>query len=169
MTRLEDPQLTTRGIPSLGFPAASLSFGEIRPQVLFRRRTHQPNHDARGTRCCFGQRSTGLRRCRLPRGHSSAERPGQDHRQHPAGSRCDDFRELYALDEATPIFGLVAKTARHRRCESSAPGRPGGLGARSSFASHDPARHGRIRRANELKRPAWRRRWKPRFRISIRN
>ena len=55
------------------------------------------------------------------------------------------LRELYALDEATPIFGLLRKL--HAMDAASLPlaGGAGGLGARSAFASHDPARHGRIR------------------------
>ncbi len=55
------------------------------------------------------------------------------------------LRELYALDEATPIFGLLRKLHADGRREPAAAGSAGGLGTRSAFASHDPARHGRIR------------------------
>ena len=120
------------------------SVGDIRPQVLFRRRTHQPNHDAA---------ELGAVLANVPQGSGAADYREAILQRNVLGKTTDStrqkslrhLRELYALDEAHAHLRTFAKTPRDRRREPAAAGRPGGLGARSAFASHDPARHGRIR------------------------
>ena len=67
------------------------------------------------------------------------------------------LRELYALNEVTPIFGLLRKlqSGMPRACRCW-PCRWPGRAIRFCEPRHRPSwRH---QRANELKRPAWRRR-----------
>ena len=52
------------------------------------------------------------------------------------------LRELYALDEAIPIFGLLRKLHAMDGAKPAAACSAGGLGARSPPASHDPGHHG---------------------------
>jgi hypothetical protein len=84
------------------------SVGDFRPEVFIRRLSYQPNHDVAGAGRGLGWHPSRLRRGRLPRSHSQKNVLGKT-TDSTRQKSLRHLRELYALDEGTPIFGLLRR------------------------------------------------------------
>jgi hypothetical protein len=108
MTRLEDPQLTTSGILSLSFPAAS-----IRSEKFGLKFSSGGAHISR----TMMLQDLGAVLANVLQGSDAAAYREAILQQNVLGKSTEStrekslrhLRELYALDEATPIFGLLRK------------------------------------------------------------
>lgn len=108
MTRLGDPQLTTPGIPSVSFPAASLCLEKFGLKF-----SSGGPHISRTM--MLAELSAVL--VNVPRDSGAADYKEAILQRNVLGKNTEStqreslrrLRELYALDEETPIFGLLRK------------------------------------------------------------
>ena len=144
MTRLDALQLTASGVSSIGFPAASRALETFGLKFS--------SGGAHISRTMMMQELDAVL-ANVPQGSGATDYREAILQENVLGKTTDStrqkslrhLRELYALDEAAPIFGLLRRLHAMDASEPAVAGSAGGLGARSAFASHDPARHGRIR------------------------